>query len=166
VHETAHLGQRGLIAARPAAPRLGARGDIPGRPAPSEELLHEGEADPNEGGNGALRAALLITGAEALLSEVKARGFHTQEHNAVPPYIQSRTALGQVIRQGRGNRTQEDMAEAPRFQEVERYAEYERGKRIPSQELLLAICEQLSLKRGLRDKLRRMYVPLSEDEKT
>ncbi len=93
MHETAHLGQRCLIAARPAATRMRTGGDIPSRSAPSEELLHEGEADPKAGGNGALRAALLITGAENLLSEVKGIGFHPREHHAVLPYIQSRTAL-------------------------------------------------------------------------
>src|SRR5687768_3413985 len=72
---------------------MGARGDIPGRPAPSEELLDEGQTDPKEGSHGALRAEPLITGAENLLSQVKGVCFHAHEYNAVLPYIQSRTAI-------------------------------------------------------------------------
>ncbi len=93
MHETAHLGQRCLITACPAATRMSTGGDISSRSAPSEELFNEGETDPKEGGNGALRAEPLIAGAEDLLSEVKGVSFHTQEHNAGLPYIQSRTAL-------------------------------------------------------------------------
>jgi hypothetical protein len=41
-----------------------------------------------------LGAEPLITSAENLLSKVKGVSFHAREHNAMLPYMQSRTALG------------------------------------------------------------------------
>jgi hypothetical protein len=71
MHKLAQLDQRGRIADRPAASSMAARGDISGRSAPSQELLHEGQTDPKERGNGTLGAEPLVTGAENLLSKVK-----------------------------------------------------------------------------------------------
>jgi IS1 family transposase len=72
---------------------MGAWADIPGGPLPSQELLDKGLTDAKAGGNGALGAEPLITGAENLLSQVKGVGFHAYEHIRRPPYIQSRTAV-------------------------------------------------------------------------
>jgi hypothetical protein len=89
-----HLGQGRLIAEGSSAAGVRSRGDVPAGAAPSQELLHEGLTHPEEGGNGALGAALLITGAENLLAEIKRVGFHTCKHNVGLPYMQSITALG------------------------------------------------------------------------
>jgi hypothetical protein len=91
--QLAHLCQGRLIAEGPSAAGVRSRGDVPAGTAPSQEFLHEGLTHPKEGGNGALGAALLITGAENLLAEVKRVGFHIRKHNAGLPYMQSRTAL-------------------------------------------------------------------------
>ena len=41
VHEAAHAGERGLITNRTTAARVRSRGDVPGRPAPSEYLFNK-----------------------------------------------------------------------------------------------------------------------------
>jgi hypothetical protein len=75
-HEVAYDGQRRLITEGPAAACVGARRDSPSGTAPPQQLLDERLADPKEGRNGALRAELLVIGAENLLSQVKGVGFH------------------------------------------------------------------------------------------
>jgi hypothetical protein len=77
-----------------------------------------------------------------------------------------RHEIGQVIRQGRGDQKQDVVAEALGFEKASGLGDYEVGKRIPSLELLHAICEnqKISLKREAREKLRRLCVPLGPDE--
>jgi hypothetical protein len=60
---------------------------------PSEELLDKGLTDAKQGGNGALGAEPLITGAKNLLSQVQGIGFHAHEHTQLLPYRQARTAI-------------------------------------------------------------------------
>jgi hypothetical protein len=91
--QLAHLGQGRRIAEGPSAAGVRARGAVPAGTAPSQAFFHEGLTTPKEGGNGALGAALLLTGAENLLAEVKRGGFHTRQHHAGLPYMQSITAL-------------------------------------------------------------------------
>jgi hypothetical protein len=95
--QLAHLGQGHLIAEGPSAAGVRSRGDVPAGAAPSQEFLYKRLTDPKEGGKGALGAALLITGAENLLAEVKGIGFHTRQHSARLPYIQSITTLVSLL---------------------------------------------------------------------
>src|SRR5262245_6713322 len=53
-------GKSLIIAARPAATRMGMGGDRAGRSAPPEQLFRKGKTHPKEGGNGAFRAEPLI----------------------------------------------------------------------------------------------------------
>jgi hypothetical protein len=61
---------------------------------PSLPFFSRAEVRIRKGGDGTLRAESLITGVENLLSKVKRIGFHALEHNALPPYKRSRTAIG------------------------------------------------------------------------
>jgi predicted ATPase len=92
--EAAHEGTPRLIAEGTPAPPVGAWGEVPSTAVPPQTLLDKGLADAKEGSDGALRTESLIPGTENLLSKVKRVSFHTLEHNALPPYKQSITAIG------------------------------------------------------------------------
>jgi hypothetical protein len=94
MHPAASVRYGGRVAAGPPTAGLGAGADGPRAPAPSEELLDNGLTDAKEGGHRALGAEPVITGAEALRSQVQGGRFHADEHNSVLPSRQSRTALG------------------------------------------------------------------------
>jgi hypothetical protein len=91
--EAAHEGTPRLIAEGTPATPVGAWGEVPSTAVPPQKFLDKGLADAKEGSDGALRTESLIPGTENLLSKVKRVSFHTLEHNALPPYKQSITAI-------------------------------------------------------------------------
>jgi len=60
-----------------------ARGNVPSHAVTPQQLFDKGLTDPKEGRDTALRAQVLITGPQDVLSEVEGVGSHARKSNAV-----------------------------------------------------------------------------------
>jgi hypothetical protein len=100
LHPVADQGQCCRITARPTTAGMGPWGNLSGRPAPMQQLLHKCVADAEQRGKSPLGAKALVIGMEDFLAKINRPGLHACQSRMCSPSRQLQTALVAVAIEG------------------------------------------------------------------